>query len=63
MENSATNNKSESTNPTLVNYKDEEKLMSESLYRNLHVLCRFNEPSAEFMLHFQPVRSETMKVR
>ncbi|XP_037050674.1 uncharacterized protein LOC119084702 [Bradysia coprophila] len=54
MEQSATSNKSESTNPALVNYKDEEKLMSESLYRNLHVLCRFYEPSAEFLLIFQP---------
>lgn len=45
----------EQSSNLLVNYKDDEKLMSESLYRNLHVLARFHEPSADFRSVFHPV--------
>lgn len=56
MDQSAT--KSDTSSSVLINYKDEERQMSESLYRNLHVLTRFHEPSAEFLLYFNPVNND-----
>lgn len=40
----------------LNNYKDEEKQLSESLYRNLHVMLRFHEPTKEFIKIFDQVK-------
>lgn len=39
----------------LTNFKAEEKQLSESLYRNLHVMTRFHEPTNEFLQIFEPV--------
>lgn len=49
----------ESSNSTLTNYKEEEKQLSESLYRNLHVMQRFYEPSPDFLLVVEPVITST----
>lgn len=49
--------KPECTNASLMIFKDEEKQLSESLYRNLHVMQRFYEPTTEFQSVFEPVNS------
>ncbi|KAJ6601548.1 Augmin complex subunit dgt6 [Pseudolycoriella hygida] len=47
-------NKVESSSSTLSNYKDKERQLSESLFRNLHVMQRYHEPSPEFLQIFEP---------
>lgn len=47
----------EGANSTLMKFKDEEKELMESLYRNLHVMQRFHEPTPEFIHVFDPVNS------
>lgn len=55
MEQQPINNNNKMERNTLMQYKDEEKELSESLYRNLHVMQRFYEPTTEFLLVFEPV--------
>lgn len=58
----AINNKPSETSNSLISYKDEEKMMSESLHRNFDVLARFHkEPSAEFLSVLHPVRNARPK--
>lgn len=55
MEQATSSSKMESTNVPLEKYRDEEKQLSESLFRNLHVMQRFHEPTTEFLQVFEPV--------
>lgn len=48
-------NKNRIETNTLMHYKDEERELSESLHRNLHVMQRFYEPTPEFLLVFEQV--------